>query len=305
LSAADLTRLVTLAALWGMAFMFLRIAAPSLGAILAAELRVLIAGVLLAAYAIWVGERLAATERWRAYLIVGSVSSAIPFALYSFASIYTPAGINAIINGMSPMFGAIAAALLLGDALTLRRGVALALGLAGIYVLVGDPAIDVGPMTQWAILAGLGAALCYGFSGVATKLLAPGYSPLAMSAGTQLASAVLLAPLLVVAPPPGPITGAALAAATALGVLCSGVGYLLYFRLLANVGPVKTLLVTFLIPVFGVFWGVVFLGERVTPRTLAGGTIVLLAIWVETTKTSQRLFTIVSRRFNRGTDPMR
>ncbi len=282
MAPADLARTVALSALWGAAFLFFRIAAPSLGAILTAEIRVAVAAIALALYAALIGERLAFRQNWRAYLAIGAVSSAAPFSLFSFASMHVPAGLNAIMNGTSPLFGALVAALLLRDRLTPRRIVALLLGLTGIIVLTGDPTINTGPMTLWAIAAGMTAALCYAFAGVWTKLLAANISPLAMSVGTQTAATLILIPLVPIFPAPGPITRVALSAAVALGVLCSGFGYLLYFRLIRNVGPVRTLLVTFLIPVFGVLWGALFLGERVTAQMVLGGVIVLLAIWLET-----------------------
>jgi drug/metabolite transporter (DMT)-like permease len=281
MAPADLARMFALAALWGSAFLFLKLAAPGLGAILTAELRVLIAGVVLGAYALAIGERIAFAQHARVFVVIGAITSAIPFTLYAFSAIHIPAGMNAILNGMSPMFGAIAAALLLRDPLTVRRVGALLLGFCGILVLVGDPAIAAGPMTNWAILAGLLGALSYGFASVGTKLMAPAIAPLTMAVGTQLTAAAMLAPFLLIAPAPGPITLGALLAATALGVLCSGIGYILYFQLIRNVGPVKLLLVTFLIPVFGVLWGVVFLGEHVGLRTLIGGGIVLAAIGLE------------------------
>lgn len=282
MAPADLARTFALAALWGAAFLFFRIAAPGLGAILTAEIRVAVAAVVLGLYAAIRGERLALRGNWRAYLVIGAVSSATPFALFSFASMHLPAGLNAIMNGTSPLFGALVAAIVLGDRLTPRRIFALLMGLAGIAVLSGDPALDTGPMTLWAIGAGMAAALCYALAGVWTKLLAANISPLAMSVGTQTMAALLLAPLVPVFPAPGPITAATIAGAVALGVLCSGFGYLLYFRLIRDVGPVRTLLVTFLIPVFGVLWGALFLGERVTAQMVLGGLIVLLAIWLET-----------------------
>ena len=282
MALADLARLVTLAALWGGAFILFKIAAPVLGALLTAELRVAFGWIALTIYALVVGERVALRERWKGYLIIGLVSSALPFSLVSFSSMHLSAGLNAIINGASPLFGAIAAALLLGDRLTFKRVAALALGMLGIVVLVGDPAIGAGPMIGWALAAALASALCYGFAGVLTKLVAADTPPIAMSAGTQLAATLALIPLLPLAPPPGPITISALAATVAMGVFCSGFGYVLYFKLLANIGPVRTLLVTFLIPVFGVIFGVIFLGESITWRTIAGGAIVLLAVWIET-----------------------
>ncbi len=271
-----------LAALWGASFLFMRIAAPSLGAIVTAEIRVLLAGIVLFAYATRLGEQFGLRANWVPYLLIGAISSAVPFALYSYSAMHSPAGLNAIINASSPLYSAIAAALFLGDRMTVVRIVAIVIGAAGVWVLAGDFTVIDSPHAPFALAAALGAALCYGLSGVYTKLTAPAVSPLVMAGGTQLGAALILAPLLPVAPIPGPITMAAVSAAVALSICASVIGYVLYFQLLRNVGPVRAIYVTFLIPVFGVFWGVVFLGEEISARALAGGALILIAVWLET-----------------------
>ncbi len=282
MAPADLVRLIALAALWGASFLFMRIAAPSLGAIVTAEVRVLLAGILLYAYAVRLGEPVGLRKHWRPYLSIGAISSAIPFALYSYSAMHSPAGLNAIINATSPLYSAIAAAVFLGDRMTAVRLGAIVIGAAGVWVLAGDFTMIESPHAPWALAAALVAALCYGLSGVYTKLTAPPVSPIVMTAGTQLGAALLLAPLLPVMPIPGPITMVAVSAAVALSICASAVGYVLYFQLLRNVGPVRAIYVTFLIPVFGVFWGVVFLDEQISARAVAGGVLILIAVWLET-----------------------
>ncbi|MFN0301196.1 MAG: DMT family transporter [Burkholderiales bacterium] len=288
MSTADLIRLIVLAALWGASFLFMRIAAPSLGAIVTAEIRVLLAGIILYVYALRLGEPVGLRAHWVPYVLIGGIGSAIPFALYSYSAMHSPAGLNAIINATSPLYSAIAAALFLGDRMTTVRMVAIVIGAAGVWVLAGDFAVIESAHAPWALAAALGAALCYGLSGVYTKLTAPAVSPLVMAAGTQLGAALILAPLLPVVPIPGPITMVAVSAAVALSICASVVGYVMYFQLLRDVGPVRAIYVTFLIPVFGVFWGVVFLDEQISARALAGGALILVAVWLETRMNRQR-----------------
>ena len=282
MSAADLARMVTIAALWGASFMFLRIAAPNLGAILSAEIRLVVAGVILYVYARWTREQIGLKQHaWR-YFVIGAVGSSVPFALYGFAAMHLPAGLNAIINATSPLYAAIGAALLFGDRLTAVRIAAIIVGAIGVWVLAGDVVVADSPYAVWALFAALGAAFCYGFGGIVTTLYGPKVSPIVMAGASQLYSALLIAPLLPIVEIPGPITLTAVSAAVALSILASVFGYVMYFQLLEKVGPVRTLYVTFLIPVFGVFWGVVILDEQVTTRALAGGALILVAVWLET-----------------------
>jgi drug/metabolite transporter (DMT)-like permease len=288
MAPADLLRLVTIAALWGASFMFLRIAAPNLGAILSAEIRLVVAGVILYVYALATRQPIGLKQHAWPYFVIGAVGSGVPFALYGFASMYLSAGLNSIINATSPLYGAIGAAIFLGDRITPVRIAAIIVGALGVWVLAGDVVVADSPYAIWALLAALGAALCYGFGGIVTKLYGPKVSPLVMAGASQLYSALLIAPLFAVTEIPGPITVTAVSAAVALSILASVFGYVLYFQLLQNVGPVRTLYVTFLIPVFGVFWGVVILGEQVTTRAIAGGALILVAVWLETRMNRKR-----------------
>jgi len=278
----DWLRLVTLAALWGGAFMFMRVASPALGALLTAEIRVGLAGLVLGAYGLLIREEIGLFRHAGRYLFIGVVSSAIPFALYAFSAAHSGAGLNAIINATSPLYGAIAASIFLRDRLTGSRVLAILVGACGVWILAGDFITLDSPLAGWALAAALTAALCYGLAGVFAKLYAPKVSPLAMTVGTQLMAAVFLLPLLPAGEVPGPVTWIALGAAAALAIVASVFGYLLYFALLRDVGPVRTLYVTFLIPVFGIFWGVTILGESIGPRAIMGGALILVAVWLET-----------------------
>ena len=270
MTSADVGRLVALAAIWGASFLFMRVAAPALGAAATAELRMLVAGGALSAWFAW--RRF--NPQWRRlagqYFLVGAFNSAAPFALYSYAALELPAGAMAVINATSPLFAALLSLVVLGERLAARRLAGLAMGFVGV-AFVARPSGGAWP----AAAAALGAALSYALSAVYLRRWGRDLPARGMAVGTQLAGAALLAPLALAFPPaaaPGPLVWANV---LALGLLCSALAYLLYFRLIADIGATHALSVTYLIPVFGVLWGVLFLGESLSPAMLAGGALVI------------------------------
>jgi drug/metabolite transporter (DMT)-like permease len=283
--ASDLGRLLLLSAIWGSSFIFIRIAAPVLGPVALVEARVLIASVTLLIYAAITrsrirpeagpAPRLEFRERWRQYLIIGVVGTALPFVLISTAELRLSASLAAILNATSPLFGAIVAALWIGDPMTLRKIGGLAIGFLGVAILAGWSQLAISPVVLLSIGASLVAALCYGTSSVYTKARVQNAPPLGMAAGSQLAASLVLFPIVPFALPADPPSRTALFATLALGFICTGLAYLIYFRLVVDIGPVKTLTVTFLVPIFGVLWGRLFLGEPITPITLAACAIIL------------------------------
>jgi drug/metabolite transporter (DMT)-like permease len=272
---ADLTRLVALAAIWGASFLFMRVAVGSLGAMAMAESRLVLAGATIAIYLAIAGKRLDLARHWRHYAIVGTLNSAAPFALYAWSAQHLPASYLAVINATAPLFGAFVASLWLGDRITPRTALGLTAGVAGVATLVGLGPIAATPAAIAAALAGLVASLFYAVASAYVKRRSYAVDSSALAGGSNIAAAVVLLALAVAAPPPGLPAPDAIRAAVALGVLCTGVAYLLYFRLIADVGPARALTVTFLIPVFGMLWGAVFLGETITATMLAGCALVL------------------------------
>ncbi len=270
--SADTARLVLLAAIWGASFLFMRIAAPALGPVLTAELRTLIAGVALAGYFALTGFDPEWRRWWRQYVIVGVLTSALPFLLWAYAALSLTAGLMAVLNATSPMWGAVWSALLLNERLNARRVLGLVIGVGGV-VLVTRP--DSG-FSYSAAGAALAAAFCYGLAGAYMKRWAGGVPSRGMAAGTQLAAGVLLVPFIALWPPAEAPTPLVAASMLALGLLCGAVAYLLYFRLIADIGATRALTVTYLIPVFGVLWGALFLGEALEATMLAGGALVVL-----------------------------
>jgi len=273
LRRADTARLVSLAAIWGASFLFNRIAAPSLGPVLTAELRTLIAGIALAAYFAVSGFN-PEWRRWgRQYVVVGILTSAVPFLLWAYAALSLTAGLMAVLNATSPMWGALWSAVLLRERVTRRGVVGLAIGIVGV-ALVTRP--ETSQPSHLPLAAALAAAFCYGLPAAYMQRWASDVPSRGMAVGTQLAAGVLLIPFIPLWPPAVAPTPLVAASMLALGLVCGAIAYLLYFRLIADIGATGALTVTYLIPVFGVLWGALFLGEAVSASMLAGAALVIL-----------------------------
>jgi len=275
LRTADYARLVLLAAIWGGAFIFLRVVAPVLGPAWTAEPRVLLGGLALLAWLRFTGVDPGLRRHARFYLLVGTVNIAMPFALFSYAAMHAPASLLSIVNAMAPIFGLAWSAAFGDERITLRKAAGLVLGIAGVALIVRPPGTTVDTQILLAIGAVLSACCCYGATGVLMKRFASGASPLGMAAGNQLGAALVLLPLLPLLPPLAAPSLLVLANLLGLALLASGVAFLLYFRLIADVGATRALTVTYLIPLFGVFWGWLFLGEALPASALAGGALIL------------------------------
>ena len=275
MSPASSALLVLLAALWGGSFVFMRVAAPALGPLPLAYARVGLAAAALLLLAFAQRRVPPFRTRWREFTVLGVVNSALPFALFSFALLHVPASTAAILNATSPFFAAIAAAYWLDEALTWRKIAGMGLGLAGVTTLVGwhPEAITVG--VALALAACLAGSLCYALGGVYAKHSLSDVPSFAVACASQMTAAVALMPLLPFATIPGPVTALVAANVVALALASTALAYLIYFRLIADAGPQRALTVTFLIPLFGVLWGALFLGEPVTASMLAGGALVV------------------------------
>jgi drug/metabolite transporter (DMT)-like permease len=281
MNAASLVRLVALGAIWGGSFIFLRVLAPVFGPVLTANLRLLIGGLTLLAYFRAVGFDVELRKYWKKYLFIGTVNSALPFFLFAFAAQYIPASYSAILNSTAPLFGAMFSAAWLGDTLTPRKISGLALGALGVSLVTGAGPVNVlsgsgNEMFVWAVAACLIGALSYGFSAVFIKKYAVGIKPMAMAGASQFMAGLVLLPAVPFYPMRSSLTSFVILNMLALALLCSGVAYLLYFRLIADLGPTRALTVTFLMPVFGIIWAILFLGEKITSSMILGCFFILV-----------------------------
>jgi drug/metabolite transporter (DMT)-like permease len=270
---------ILLSAIWGASFLFMRFAVVEFGALPAAAARVAIASAFLLPLLAWRGQLPQFRQHWKSVLAIGVLNSGIPFALFAFALLSITTGLSAILNATVPLFGALVAWLWLKDRPTGTRMLGLAIGFAGVAMLAWDKATfraDAGGIAPgWAVLACLVATVCYAFAASATKRYLSGMPPLLLATGSQVGATLGLAlPALWLWPAQTPGPQAWLGVAIA-GVLCTGIAYILYFRLIERAGPARALAVTFMVPAFAVLYGAVFLGEAVTPWMLfCGGVIV-------------------------------
>ena len=267
----NLLRLLVLGALWGASFPFLRAAVPALGPVALIAARVSVAAVALVLLARFLRRDLGLARKWRAHLVVGVLNSALPFVLFAYAARSLDVATLAVLNATAPVFGAVVGAVASREAPGLARAGGLALGVTGVAVLLGfDASAHAAPL---AVAASLAAACSYGVASVVAKARASDAGPLAGATGSMIAAAAVLVPL---APlfPPSSVTLPALGAVVALGVACTALAYVLYFDLVARMGP-AALTVTFLVPLFATAWGALFLGEPVRASALAGGAVVL------------------------------
>ncbi len=273
------TDFVLLAAIWGASFLFMRVAAVEFGALPTAAVRVAIAAAFLVPILLWKRQGAVLREHWKPVFLVGVLNSGIPFALYSYALLHITTGLSAILNATVPLFGALVAWLWLKDRPNGSRVLGLAIGFAGVALLASGKASfkpdASGVASGWAIVACLVATLCYGIAASFTKRFLGGLPPLVTATGSQLGATLGLAlPALWLWPAKMP-GGTAWLALLAVGVLCTGVAYILYFRLIEQAGPARALAVTFLVPVFALVYGVLLLGEAITPLMIGCGLVIV------------------------------
>ncbi len=279
---SDVLELLTLAALWGGSFLFMRVAAPQFGPVALIALRVGIASCFLVPVLAWRGGLGALRTHWPHMLAVGVLNSAIPFCLFAYAELTLTAGFTSVLNAATPLFTAIVAFLWLGDRLSSWRVLGLAIGFVGVIVLVGDSSVIDAKQGGLAVAAAIGATVLYGVAASYTKRYLTGVPPLATATGCQLFAAIVLAPLAVWLWPSQTPTGDVWFHVIGLGIACTGIAYILFFRLIAHVGPMRAASVTFLIPVFGVLWGILFLGEQLTLNMVLGCAVILLGTSLST-----------------------
>lgn len=280
MSVPDLLRLILLSAVWGASYLFIRIAGPALGPVALMAFRLSIAAGMLIVVVRSMGHAPDFRIWWHRFLVIGAIGNAIPFVLIADAVIHLNASIAAILNATAPLFTTIVSALWLRERLGMRKLVGAGLGIFGVSVLVGWSPLPVTPRVLVATAQALLAALSYALTAVYARKYLAALSPLQAAVGQICGGAVLLTPVMLAAPPRSPITWPIVLSVLALAVPCTVVAYFIYFRLIATTGPTRTSTVALLIPLFGIVWAAVFLGEPLTFGVLAGLGVILLSIWL-------------------------
>jgi drug/metabolite transporter (DMT)-like permease len=282
LKPSDAIDMAILAALWGASFMLMRVATPAFGPIPLAAVRVIGASLCLIPVLALRGELPALRRHWRSLVVIGLTNSTLPFICFTYAALSISAGMSAIFNAAAPLFGAVIAWWWLRDRLNPQRVAGLCIGFAGVVWMAWDRASFKPGGTGWAVVVCLGAPLLYGVSVSYTKRFLTGVPSLVVAAGSLLAASLLLCIPAIICWPRAPLSMADWGAAAFLALACTALAYVLFFRLIANVGPARTITVTFLIPAFAMLFGYLFLDEVLTLTMLGGCAVILLGTGLAT-----------------------
>lgn len=282
MTAADAARLVLLAMLWGAALIFLRIAAPVLGPILVIDIRLLLAGLALLPFCAMAKDLSTLRKRAPDLVKFALINSITPFFLFAVATQHITASFAGIINATVPLFGAIVARIWLGDRLNGQRVLGLALGFIGVVVLIGWKPLPNTPQVTLGIACALLGSLGWAIGTCFAKKRLSDVKGLTLATGSQLFGGLLVLPLVPFFPPLAPVTPVVIFATLGLALLSSSLAYLIFFRLLRDIGPAKALTTTYMIPLFTIAGAAVALGEPITLSMLAGCALILAGIALAT-----------------------
>ena len=282
MSFTQLAALITLGAIWGASYIFIRVAVEPLGPALLMFIRVALSAIILLAYARLRRIPLDLRRHWRRFLALGFFASALPFTLIGWAELTVTASMAAILMSTTPLFTALIAAPALGEPLTAYKLIGALLGIVGVTLTVGGSPMEMNDEVLAATLALLGATLSYSLGGVFAKRSFAGVSSMSLSTGQLLGSSFILAPVSLVDLPLPALSSTVLLAVLALVALCTAFAYQLYYYLIISAGPIHALTVTLLIPIFGVIWGALLLQERISAGMIAGLLVVLFSVGLVT-----------------------
>ena len=282
MQAKDYRDLFTLAAIWGSSFLFMRLSVGEFGPLALSEVRVGLSALFLLTVAGLRGRLSSLIQNAGPICFSGVFAAGLPFLCFNYAVQTVPTGLIAVLNAITPLFGALIARIWLKERLTRSRVAGLLIGFAGIIILVGGGLTGVASGMELGILACLTASLCYGFAACFTTRYLRGIDPIAVAAGSVTGAALFLMPFAIAAWPETPISGESWAAAITLAIVCTGLAYIIFYRLVDRVGASRSITVTFLVPLFGILWGTLLLDEALTLRMMVGTAIVLLGTLLAT-----------------------
>lgn len=277
LSSLDLGALVFLGAIWGAAFLFLRIAAREVGPVWTAEARLVVGASVLA---VLFGHRTfaAARGRWTAFLVTGALFSAVPFTLIAIATVTLPAGFTSLLNAATPLFTALIGVAFLGHRLAPRVVLGLVVGIAAVVVLVGWSPLGLDVTTLLAVLAGLGAPASYAVAGNYARAKLADVGATEIATGMLVAGSLVLLPVALLSGPPTSPALDGIVSLLAVGIISTAVAWPIFFRVLRHTTATAASTVTFIVPAFAIAWGALVLGEPIGPNLIAGSALILVSL---------------------------
>ena len=293
MSPLDLFLLVVLGAIWGASFLFIRIGAPALGPVPLVELRLVLAAAALLAYAAVRRDTVLRPERWRQFLMQGTVNNVVPFVTIASAELFITAGLGAILNATTPFFTVIVNSVWHRRRPSFGQILGTIVGFLGVVALVGLGSLDLGRGVFLGVVLSLVGAFSYGIAAVYASRTFRDLRPIEVSVNQLVISGILLAPVAVATRTGADARPDVIVSVLSLALLGTAVGYLIYFRLIQSAGPTRASTVTLLIPPFGVFFGSVVLGEPIGPGLVAGLALILVGValvygWVRAPRLSFR-----------------
>jgi len=283
LQRLEISELFLLAAIWGASFLFMRITAPVFGPVFLIELRVLVGLLVLLPFLFISGQPEELLRHWKIISVVGLTSMGLPFVLLAYTSLSLGAGLLSILNATVPFFAAVLGYIMYRERLGRAAKIGLVTGFTGVAVLaLGDTSATGSNFNGLAFLAGLLAACLYGFSTNIINKHLLSVNGLTITTGSLAVSSLYLAPFAFTRIPDQMPGLAVWISVLALGAVCTGLAYILFYRLIGKIGAYRTVTVTFLVPVFSIFYGRVFLNESLSITLFAGSLLVLFGVAIAT-----------------------
>jgi drug/metabolite transporter (DMT)-like permease len=281
LKTSHLIELLFLGAIWGASFMLMKQAVPAFGVFALVEIRTVLAAIFLLPVVYFTRQWADLSGNWIKLMFVGAINTAIPFCLFSYTSLHLDAGLTAILNATAPMFGAVIAYFYLQERIGLHGVIGTLLGFAGVVIISQDNH-SANPVTLMPVLTALVATFCYGVAACYMKKHLSGVKPFAIAAGSQVFASLLLFPLALFTWPEVNPDGMTWVSALVLAIVCTGVAYIMYFDLISKIGASYAMTVGYLVPMFGILWGMVVLSEVLSTYATIGGSFILVGLMITT-----------------------
>ena len=269
--------LTFLGALWGSAFMFIKVATPEFGPVALVNTRLVIASIIFLPILLRNKYIYLLRPIWKQVLVLAIMNNAIPFTLFSYASFGADSNILAILNATTAFNTMMIAYIWIGENVTIKQLFGLIIGFIGVFILVNPQNSST---TLISSLSALLAAFFYSFSTVYIQKNSVSANKMVLIGWSIIFSAVIMLPVTIFYLPDDIPSAAAISSAIWLGAISTGLGFIGYVRLIDKIGAVKTSTVAYFLPVFGIIWGAIFLDEVITSTIVIGCFIVLIGIYL-------------------------